>query len=65
MDALRTTAKGLAHTLLLLGFMAVAMADPIGSRLSHTSDWIIVPDVGTLHWQIQSGMRVSWITIRN
>ena len=40
-------------------------ADPIGSRWSHTSETIIVPEHGTLHWQIQLGMRNSWLSIRN
>lgn len=39
-------------------------ADPIGSRWSHTSERIIVPESGSLHWQIQVGMRMSWLSIR-
>jgi len=40
------------------------MADPIASRQVHTSEAIIAPEAGSLHWRIQSGMRVSWLTIR-
>ena len=39
-------------------------ADPIGSRWSHTSDRIIVPESGSIHWQVQLGMRTSWLSIR-
>ena len=40
------------------------MADPITSRQVHTSEAIMVPQKGSLHWRIQNGMRVSWLTIR-
>ncbi len=41
------------------------MADPIASLRVHTSEAIIAPETGSLHWRIQNGMRVSWLTIRN
>ena len=40
------------------------LATPIGSRLSHVSESIIAPETGSLHWRLQSGLRVSWLTIR-
>jgi hypothetical protein len=41
------------------------LADPIASRQIHTSETILAPETGSLHWQIETGMRVSWLTIRN
>lgn len=62
---------GLSHTVLRIPRSIIGgtgemrlMADPIGSRWVHTSETIIAPETGSLYWQIQNGMRVSWLTIR-
>jgi hypothetical protein len=66
------TVTGLSHTVLVIPRSMIGgtgdlrlMADPIGSRRVLTSENIMAPETGSLHWGIQNGMRVSWLTIRN